>query len=183
MKKRKESTEVLWNIRKEIPGFNKIELLEYLEWAIPRLYHSLVNKTEPEVKCAHELINKLYSRSLQYRITKDIDHVTVQYAELFDSAKKENEMYIQVYLSIYFYDKVENNINNKSTGDKYWNDIWIVTCKENNESVKESSNCVNCGAVMKYIPARDIFECEYCGNIIHRKTNLSWEIVDIELGN
>lgn len=181
--KRREITEVLLDIKNEIPGFNKEELLEYIEWAIPKLYNSLINKKEPEVKCKSELINKLNGQSMKYRITEDIDHINVQYAELFDNVKSDNQMYIQVYLSIYFYDKAENNIGNNSMNDRYWNDIWIVTCRENIEIARDSSNCANCGAIMEYIQTTDTFECEYCGNIIHNRTDSNWEIVDIELGN
>lgn len=183
MEKRREISEVLLDIRNEIPGFKKEDLLEYLKWAIPKLYNLLVNKKEIEVKCKEELINKLNKQRLKYRITENIDHMNVQYAELFDNVKSDNETHVQIYLSIYFYDKVSNNIGNKSVKDIYWNDIWIVTCRENTKTTRNTSNCVNCGAVMDYIQTRDAFECKYCGNIINNKTNSNWEIVDIELGN
>jgi len=183
MKRRRELTEVILDIRNEIPGFNKEELLEYTEWAIPKLYNSLKNGEDLEVKCKPELINKLDKEKTKYRINKSMDHINVQYVELFDSIKKDNEMYIQVYLSVYFYDNVENNIGNNSTNDKYWNDIWIVTYREGVKSDRRNSNCDNCGAIMEYNQVRDTFECEYCGNIIHNNSDSKWEIVDIELGN
>ena len=162
MKRRRELAEVIFDIRNEIPGFNKEDLV---------------------VKCKSELINKLNKESAKYRINKDIDHISIQYVELFDSIKKDNEMYIQFYLSIYFYDDVDNNIGNYSMNDKYWNDIWIVTYRECVKSEGKKSNCDNCGATMKYNQLRDTFECEYCGNVIHNNSNSKWEIVDIELGN
>lgn len=97
--------------------------------------------------------------------------------------KKDDEIYIQVYSSIYFYDDVGNNVENYSVSDKYWNDIWIVTFRESSGLNKKNSNCVNCGAIMEYNKVRDIFKCEYCGNIIQNKSDSKWEIVDIELGN
>lgn len=183
MKRRKELIEVILDIRNEIPGFDKEELLQYTEWAIPRLYNSLKSEEELEVKCNPELINKLHKERVKYRINKSMDHISIQYVELFDNIKKDNEMYIQVYLSIYFYDDVENNAGNNDINDKYWNDIWIVTYRETNKSGRQNSNCVNCGAVMEYNQVRDIFECEYCGNMIHNNSDSKWEIVDIELGN
>lgn len=181
--KRREVTEVIFEIRNEIPGFNKEELLEYTEWAIQKLYNSLKNEEEIEVKCKPELINKLNEEKVKYRINKSMDRISVQYVELFDNIKKNNEMYIQVYLSIYFYDDVDNNIENNSVNDKYWNDIWIVTFRESLKLNKKNSNCANCNAVMEYNQARNTFECEYCGNIIHNNSDSKWEIVDIELGN
>ena len=181
MKRRKEVAEILWNLGREIPGFKSEDLLQYTEWAIPKLYNSLKNKERLEVKCTSELINKLNEQSLKYRITENMDHISVQFVELFDNIKKDNEIYIQVYVSIYFYDKVKNNIDDESKNDKYWNDIWIVTYREGIESKRNNSNCANCGAIMKYNQMSNIFECEYCGNIIHDKFNSKREIIDIEL--
>jgi len=181
--KRRDPTEVFLDIRNEIPGFNRKELLDYTEWAIQKLYNSLKNEEKLEIKCKPQLINKLNKERDKYRINNNMDHISVQYVELFDSLKKDNEMYIQVYLSIYFYDNVENNIDNDSINDKYWNDIWIVTYKEGIKSDRKNYNCANCGAIMKYKQVRDTFECEYCGNIIHNNSDSKWEIVDIELGN
>lgn len=184
MERKRDITEVLFEIKNGIPGFNKEELLEYIEWAIPKLYNSLANEIEPEVKCTPELINKLRNQSSKYRITKDIDSISVQYSELFDNIKKDDETLIILYLSIYFYDKTENNVGNiNNKNDRYWNDIWIVTCKKNNTLNKNNSNCINCGAVMEYDKAKDVFECKYCGNIINNRNDSNWEIVDIELGN
>lgn len=183
MKRKREITEIILDIRSVIPGFNKEELLQYTKWAIPKLYNSLKNEEELEVKCKPELINKLNKESIKYRINKNMDHISVQYIELFDNIRKDNEMYIQVYLSIYFYDDVENNIGSNLVNDRYWNDIWIVTYKESINTGIKNSNCINCGAIMEYNQLKDTFECKYCGNIVNNNSDSKWEIVDIELAN
>lgn len=66
MKRRREPTEIILDIRKEIPGFNKKELLDYTEWAIQKLYNSLKNGEDLEVKCKPELINKLNKEKAIY---------------------------------------------------------------------------------------------------------------------
>ncbi len=183
MKRSRELTEILFDIRSEIPGFEREELLEYTKWAIPRLYNALKNKQEVEVRCTEELINKLNNKEYQYRINNNIDNISVQYVEIFDNIKRDHEMYIQVYASVYFYDNPKNNMKNRADNDKYYNDIWIVTYRKNTETGKKNSNCVNCGAVMEYNQIKNMFECKYCGNRVHNKSNAKWEIVDIELGN
>lgn len=183
MKRKRELEEIILDIRNEIPGFNKEELIEYTECAIPALYNSLKNEEKIKVKCNPKLVNKLNKEKAKYRINKNIDKISVQYIELFDSIKKDNEIYIQLYLSIYFCDNTRNNLNYDSVNDRYWNDIWIVTYKESAKRDKINSNCSNCGAIMKYNQAKDIFKCEYCGNIIHNNYESNWEIDDIEIVN
>ena len=179
---KRDLTEVVFEILNEIPGFKKDELLEYTKWAIQRLYYSLKNGEEIKVKCKSELINKLNKEKVKYKIDKNIDHISIQYVELYDSIKKDDEMYIQVYVSVYFHDDVENNVCEYSMDDKYWNEIWIVTYRANSKSdTRKNSNCINCGAAMQYRRLKDTFECEYCGNTIQNDTNSIWEIVDIEL--
>lgn len=183
MKRRKEHKELVLDIKNAIPGFNEDEVLQYTKWAIPKLYNSLKNDEKIEIRCNPELLNKLDKEKAKYRINKNMDHISVQFAELFDNFKKDDEMYLQIYLSIYFYDNVKNNDGNNSINDNYWNDIWIITYRESTKSDKINSKCANCGAVMKYNQLRNIFECEYCGNIILNDDKLNWEIVDIELEN
>ena len=183
MRKGRELNEVLMDIEKEMPDFNADEFLKYTEWAIQKLYNSLRDNEKSEVKCEEELISKLDEQRLKYRITKDIDHISIHYAEILDVIRKDGIMYIQVYLSVYFYDNTKNNINMDDDLDyKYWNDIWIVTLGEDIELERKKCNCVNCGAIMKYNKARSTFECEYCGNIVHNDFDSGWKIVDIELG-
>lgn len=183
MKKRKEETEVFFEIKNDIPEFNREELLEYTKWGIPQLYIALKNKRE--IKLKKELINKLLKEKNKYRINDNIDHICIQYTQLFDYIKKHNETYIQVYASVYFFDNVENNITyNLFENDKYWNDIWIITYKQKTESkLKKYNNCYNCGAIMKYDNIKKIVECEYCGNIVYDNLNINWEIEDIEIWN
>ena len=61
-----------------------------------------------------------------------------------------SEKYIKVYISLYFYDDVNNNIDKDCEKDKYWNDTWIITYKINGGKTKDNCNCSNCGSVMKY---------------------------------
>ena len=108
--------------------------------------------------------------------------MNIQYTQLYDFIKKDNEIYIQVYASVYFYDNTNNNFYFDDAKDKYWNDIWIITYKETGD-VGNNCNCTNCGAVMEYNKFKDLFECQYCGNVVDNRLNKNWEIVDIELGN
>jgi len=181
--RRKDSTEVLFEIKYEIPGFNKEELFEYIKWSIPELYKSLKDGEKIKIRCKPELLEKLNKEKIKYRINKDMDHISVQMVDLFGSTKKNDEIHIQLYLSVHFYDKVKNNIYNHHEKDKYWNDIWIVTIIETLKSTRKHSNCVNCNALMEYNKIKDIYECKYCGNIMDNKSDSKWKIVDIELGN
>lgn len=180
--KKREISEIIFDIRNEIPEFNREELIQYTKWVIPKLYNSLKNEEKLEVKCKPELIEKLEKEKEKYRINKSMDQVSVQYVEIYDNIKKEDDMYIQVYSSIYFYDDVGNNVDKYSENDKYWNDIWIITFRKGIKLDRQDCNCANCGAVMKYNRLKDVFECEYCGNIVHNNSDSKWEIVDIELG-
>lgn len=178
---KRESSEILHDIKVEIPEFEKDELLEYTKWAIPSLYESLRDNEKIVLNCNNEVINKINSEKESYRVTKNIDKVTVQYADLFDYLNINSEKYIKVYISLYFYDDVNNNIDKDCEKDKYWNDTWIITYKINGGKTKDNCNCSNCGSVMKYNLQSNIFECEYCGNVIHINSNLKWEIVDIQV--
>lgn len=181
MERKRELYEIVLDIQKEIAGFNRDELINYITWAIPRLYDSVRHNEKIDVKCDSELINKLNKENTKYRINKDIDHLSVQFAELTNNYKQDDEMYIQVYLSLFFYDNVKNNTDDNSLADKYWNDIWIVTVKKDYKPGQKQHNCSNCGAVLKYNQARNIFQCEYCGNIIHNNSDSQWKIVNIEI--
>ena len=181
MKRKKEITELLFDIKKEIPYFNKEELIEYTKYAIPNIYNILKNEETQEIKikCDKKLIEKMLQNKTKYRISKYMDHLSVQYIDLFDYIKKDNEILIQIYVSIYFYDDARNNKGSKYNEDKYWNDGWIVTYR--NKVKYTNYNCTNCGAIMEYNKTEDIFECKYCGNKSYNQFNTSWEIVDIEI--
>lgn len=181
--KRRDLSEVLCDIRNEIPGFNKEELLEYTNWAILKLCKQLQKNCieENEIYCNKDLINRILNEKDKYRMTKDIDNISIQYTELFD-CENEEELYIKVYMSIYFYDNTSNNIENPQVDKKHWNDIWIIKLKEVNQKRYEDGKCDNCGAVMEYNELRKIFKCNYCGNVITtEKWSRDWEIVDIEV--
>ena len=184
MGQRREVEEILYEIKKEILGFNKEELLEYTIWAIPKLYDEIKNYdniSKKKIKCKKELINKLIEEPRKYRITNEMDNVNVQYAELYECIKENGEFYIKVYASIYFYDNRENNIY-MSARNRYWNDIWIITLRETDCNKIEDGNCDNCGAVMEYDEIKKIFKCTYCGNVLAiQKWDKDWEFVDIEV--
>lgn len=181
MRRKKEITELLFEIKKEIPYFNKEELLEYTKYAIPNLYNILKNGNlqEIKIKCDKKLIEKIIQNKSKYRISKNMDQISIQYVDLFNYIKKNNEIFVQVYISIYFYDDAKNNNGSKDIWDKYWNDGWIITYK--NTVNNRNYNCENCGAIMEYNKTEDIFECKYCGNKSFNHFDTSWEIVDIEI--
>ena len=180
--KRREPNEVVYDIKKEIPNFDKEELLEYTKWAIQVLHHAMRNENRPEVKCKDDLLNKMINEKLKYRITREMDHLSIQFIELANCEKKNNEFLIKVYVSIYFYDDVDNNINVSNTGDKYWNDIWYITYRQDAESADgNNSNCSNCGAIMEYNHLSKLFKCNYCGKTDTNILKVQWEIVDIEV--
>lgn len=174
-------TETLKNIKEEMPFFNKEELIEYTKWAVQKLYNAIKNEDEIKIKCKEGLINKLIKEKFKYRITKDIDHISVQYAQIYDFNKIENKKYIKVYTSVYFYDNVTNNMMNSGiTKDRYWNDIWIVTYEDNSEIGCEKDNkCNNCGAIMEYDSIKEVVKCKYCGNTIYNKLNGNWTIEEV----
>lgn len=111
MIKRRDITEVLLEIKKEMPLFDKNQIIEYTKWAIPILYESIKygDTKNLKINCKSNLIKKLSKMKYEYRITDDIDRVSVHYAELFDFIKTENEAFVKLYISVYFYDNVTNN--------------------------------------------------------------------------
>lgn len=42
---------------------------------------------------------------------------------------------------------------------------------------------LSAGAAIKYNPFTEVFECEYCGNIVYDKFSGIWKLIDIELDN
>ena len=180
-----ESKNLVSKIKKKMPLFDEEELLQYTKLAIPTIHNTLKagDGKKLKIKCKEELINKLLEDRVKYKMTNNIDHTGVQYVKLFDYVENDKEMLIKVYSSIYFYDSTENNIYEDELEEKYWNDIWIITYRENIKSKLQQNkgNCENCGALMKYDGINDIFECEYCGNIIYKQLDANWEIVDIEV--
>jgi predicted RNA-binding Zn-ribbon protein involved in translation (DUF1610 family) len=186
MKQRRELSDILLDIEKRIPGFNREELLEYTNWAILNLHEELRmgNIQQNKVKCTKDLKNKLVENKELYRIKKEVDHISIQYLELYECECENDETYIKVYISLIFYDDTKNNAKISAVEEKYWNDIWVITFREAVLRENEDGNCNNCGAVMSYNAIKRIFKCDYCGNVITtQKWDRDWEIVDIEIKN
>ena len=183
MKSNDDIVEIILGIKKVIPEFDKDKLLEYANWTIPSLYNSLKNNTKLHVNCDSNLLNKLLENKLKYKITDDIDRMSMQFLQLYNYEIIDGYIYIKVYASIYFYDNVINNYDViDDSYNRYWNDIWIVTFKEKiNNLSKINSNCINCGAPMKYNIITDIYKCDFCGNVIPNNFNTNLEITDIEI--
>lgn len=191
MRARKNPNEIFWDIKKEIPLFDKKEIVEYTKWAIPILYDAIKNDEIEKLKinCQEKLIKKLSKMKFEYRISEKIDTVSIQYVELYDFIKTQPHALIKLYISVYLCDELKNNTikqpNNNTTEKKYWNDIWIVTFgKKNTLANIKTSNCPNCGGLLKYDERKNALECEHCKNIIlgSFEESKEWEIIDIELG-
>jgi len=182
MYKKSKRTETLIEIKRYLPDFKKENLLEYTKWAIPSLYNSLKNNKKIEVEATEELIQKLKINKPEYRITTDIDHINLQYTAVIDCIKENDEIYVKVYSSIYFYDNVRNNVFKDNLKDKYFNDIWIITYKiKKRKEDKEKLTCGNCGAVMQYNSKKMLLECKYCGNNVFYNRDANWIMTDINI--
>ena len=193
---RKDVSQILREIKNHIPLFEKEKVLEYTKWVIPRVYESIKYSDIKKIKnlCNEKTITKLTNFKEKYRINDDIDRVLVQYSSLHDFIyKSEDEMYIQVYNSVYLHDNILNNgpltekellkVMSRTAEYKYWNDIWIVTYGKKKSLVNiKSANCSNCGAIMKYDEEKNMLICEHCQNISfgNLEDTDEWEIVDIE---
>lgn len=183
MEEKMDITDIIFKIKSEIPKFNKQDFIEYVKWTVPQLYSSVKNEKEVNIKCSSELVEKLRNNKMLYRIKKEIDYISIQYTELVDCAKEEENLYVKVYMSIYFKDDVSNNIINIDDRDRFWNDIWIVTYKKDLSYKNIDAKCNNCGAIMNYNNIDEILKCEYCGNIKVCNDSQNWEIVDIEVNH
>ena len=185
MDNKMKAFKMLIDIKKQIPNFEREELLEYTKMVIPVLYEEIKAADDKEnitIKCNEEIIDKLIKNKDIYRINNKMDRVNVQYAELYDYMKKEKEIYLIVYASVYFYDDVDNNMNNVLGRDRHWNEIWIITYRDKQLSENREGNCKNCGAPMQYDELKKVFKCDYCGNVVKAKKWVrDWEIVDIEV--
>lgn len=135
---KEHANEILLKIKNDFPGFNKDEILEFTKDSVLNLYNQLKNENTKNLNYEKNLIDKLIKNKNKFRISKDIDHISVQYVELFDYIKQENKNYIKIYCSIYFYDNTQNNLYGNRTNNKYWNDIWIITFTNGKQ---ENRNC------------------------------------------
>ena len=139
---KERANEILLKIKNDFPGFNKDEILEFTKESVLNLYNELKNENFKDLNYEKNLIDKLIKNKNKFRISKDIDHISVQYVELFDYIKQENKNYIKIYCSIYFYDNTQNNLYGNRTNNKYWNDIWIITFTNGKQENKNS--CYKC---------------------------------------
>ena len=178
-----DSTDILFKVKSEIPKFDEEEFFEYAKCIIPKLYSSLKNETEIDIKCSAELAEKLKNNKDIYRIKKEIDYISIQHTKLVDCIKKEDTIYIKVSMSIYFKDDVSNNFMNFNDRDRFWNDIWVVTYKKDLAYKNIDPKCNNCGAIMKYNNIDEVLKCDYCGNIMICGDSQNWEMLDIEVDN
>ena len=172
--------DLLLKIKRDMPNFDREEILEFTKIIIPNIHYFFSNGKEDKLNkyCTDNVIRKVLENKQAYRISKDIDNVRVGYERLEDYKNENNKMYIKVYSSVFFYDEASNNENNWTSCDKYWNDIWVVTYEDKFE--KEIINkCPNCGAFMEYNKSKHMFTCNYCKNDLYY-SQINWRIVDID---
>ena len=181
MKEKMDITDIVFKIKSEVPRFDREDFIEYTKWTLPKLYSIVKNEKEIDIECSKELIDKLRDNKEEYRIKKEIDYISIQYTELVDFDKDDDNVYVKVYMSIYFKDDVSNNAINIDNRDRFWNDIWIVTYKKSLLYKNIDPICSNCGAIMKYNNIDGILKCDYCSNIMICNDNQNWEMIDIEV--
>ncbi len=174
----RDEKDILNEIKLYDPYFEDNKFLEAVKYEVKKIYITLCEGNENEYNncnCTQNVINKLLENKEEFRISKDMDSISVQYANLHDYIAG----FIQVYLSIYFYDKTSNNEENIDNSDKYYNDIWIVSYKK--ESLEDVLKCTTCGATMKKDELNNILECPYCNNKRYYNFKIgNWRIEDIE---
>lgn len=184
MGKVKEAQELWILVKRSNPELNKEEFIEYAKFDIMNLHEVLRNDEKEilKVNCLKSVINKLLKDKAKYKLTPNIDRVSIQYAQIIDYIEVDRK-YIKLYMSIFFYDNVKNNENYIGTeNDKFWNDIWIVTFKKKNASDEFKDFCCNkCGSNMKFLPKDKILKCEYCGYTKYFNFNRNWTISDVEV--
>ena len=184
MKERRDTNEILYDIKCELQGFNKEEFIDYTKLIIINLHNELRKNNDIKIKCSDELKEKIKKNLNTYRATEEIDMINIQFADLHDCIRKDGELYVQVYLSVCFYDCVNNN-DPKGVRDNWWNDIWIVTLRKdkvlNNE---DKSNCDNCGGKNILNVMENTYKCDYCGTATYNyRSIIEWELVDISVKN
>ena len=178
----RETQEVFFSIKRDIPQFDEKEFLDNVKWSVQNLHYYLRKNEYNKVKtiCSEKVIEKLMEQKQKFKISDNIDNVSVQYTKLLDYL--EEEQYIKVYVSIYFYDNAGNNADYKEDKHKFWNDIWIVTYKKNGVEEYKSHKCDNCGASMIYSENQNMLKCSYCGNEKYfTKDSQQWTIINIEV--
>ncbi len=169
---------IINEIKLSDPYFEEDKFLEAVKYEVKKIYITLCEENKEEYNncnCSPNVIKKLTENKEEYRISKDIDTISVQYASLHDYVAG----FIQVYLSVYFYDKASNNEINIEGGNKYYNDIWIVSYKK--ESLEDVLKCTTCGATMNKDEINNVLECPYCKNKKYYNFKFgNWKIEDIK---
>ena len=79
MRARKNPNEIFWDIKKEIPLFDKKEIVEYTKWAIPILYDAIKNDEIENfsLKDYEEMVSYLYKDKRTFANYDDV----LQYLE------------------------------------------------------------------------------------------------------
>lgn len=177
-----EHQDLLAKIEKIYPTFDEKEILAFIKKTIPMIHYcASYNQIDRFKKYGSEnLLGKMLNSKNVYRISEDIDNVSVGYARLQDIQNEKK--CIKVYVSVFFYDEVANNVNQiENDYDKYWNDIWIVSLIENKKRNKEAINkCPACGAYMDFNYEKHMFSCSYCRNSLYY-SQVDWKVIDIEV--
>ena len=176
-----EKKQLINRIQTEIVGFNKDELIDYTKISLLNIYRFLCEEKIDKVSkyCSENLINKMITNKDDYRISKNIDTISVCHASIIEFENINNKVQLKVCASIFFYFYVSNNIDNTEMYDKYWNDIWIITYELNNIG-KILNKCPCCGSFMEYNQLKHMFMCNYCRNNIYY-SQIKWKITDIEV--
>ena len=184
MNKPRNEFDIVYDIKNNFKYFSKEELLGFVKWSIVKIHEDLKDGDIDKVNsiCSKKLERKLENDREKYRLTNDIDRITIQFIDIYDCIKKDGIAYIKVYVSIYFYDNTLNNEVNNTGNDKYFDDIWLVTLKEDRNPDKQKTNkCDNCGSILHFDYEKEIFECKYCGNTVYDIPKANWIIDDIEI--
>ena len=177
------NADLLQEIKADFPGFDKEEILDYTKFVIPNMHFFLKQGKNEQLKkyCTEEILNKILNNKEIFRISPDIDTARVGYARIQGYKNENEEIYIKVYTSIFFYDDIENNeiIDEKYNFDKYWNDIWEITF-EGNFGKDIITTCPFCKSQMKYNHSKHMYTCENCKDSLYY-SQIKWKIADIEV--
>ncbi len=158
---RNDPVKILGEIRMTNPDFSKDAFIENSKSDLINLYKYACNGNLKDIELSYskQLIKKVTENPDLYRISKNFDVMNILYINLNDY-KENTAKYIQLYVSVYFFDDVDNNIIKNDDIDKFWNDIWLVTYKR--EDNDEILKCSNCGATMEKDEENNLLKCEYC---------------------
>lgn len=180
---RRESGEVLLEIKRDYPRFDKESFIEGAKTDIRNLYYALCNDETDmkKINVTKELKDRIMSDKEAYRINKDFDTITIQYIDLCNYVVEKNKNIIKVYASMTFYDDIDNNeIQKVDDSDKFFNDAWIVSYENCDENI--DLKCDNCGATMEKDEENNLLKCNYCRTSEYYNFKISnWKIRNIEV--